>query len=105
MFSQPTHANETVPYFGDMPIMSGFSYLNDSLIVFDKPQGQIVEASLICEVNCSAPNAIRDYYHRTLSNLGWVRHQTSSYVKKQQQLTFDIKSENQSVIVVFQRES
>ena len=101
----PAHANETVPYFDDIPKISGFSYIDDSLIIFDKPEGQIIEASLICEKNCPELKAIDEYYHRVLSNLGWVKNSPKTYMKSGQRLTLDTKHEGQSVILIFQQEN
>lgn len=61
----------------DIPVMPGFQDMTQSILVFDKPGGQVVEASA-WSTHVSADEVI-GYYDQALSPLGWVRSGTGVY--------------------------
>lgn len=68
-FAQESHVE--APVIGDLhiPLMPGLQELETSRILFDKPEGRIVETELAGPV---AAQAAREYYGNTLPPLGWV---------------------------------
>lgn len=53
----------------DLPIMDGMSEKTDKIVVFDTPEGRIVETTL----ETSRGNIqVFTYYRQTLQQLGWV---------------------------------
>ena len=54
----------------DMPLADGVVELADGALVFDKPEGRIVQVTALRE-GASTPALIRQFYMDTLPNLGW----------------------------------
>jgi len=54
----------------DLPLMPGLRERAERTLVFDTPQGRIVEAFASGTV---APGAVLDFYAETLPQLGWRR--------------------------------
>lgn len=54
--------------FDDVPLMPGFHELADSLLIFDKPDGKIIQSEA-----CGAASwaAVRGFYTGALPQLGW----------------------------------
>ncbi len=96
-------ANEAIPYINDIPVMPQFSYVTDSLLIFDKPQGQIVEATILCEDSCPSNTNIQNFYSDSLSNLGWSNSLQSAnkYYSNNRQLSFTIQNDNGASIITF----
>lgn len=73
VFSSPAGAEE--PRFfselSDIPLMPGLFELADDTVVFDKPEGRIVESSAASETENI--NQIKAFYDSALPQLGWVR--------------------------------
>ena len=84
-------AETPIPYFSGIPVMSGFEIIPDSILVFDKPQGQIAQVSLICDHACPTLKAVQSYYDGVLGALGWGRTKISPYVyrKNSHQIRYD----------------
>lgn len=67
-------AAETAQFFSsvpDMPLMDGLTELTDQTVVFDKPEGRIVESVALIEG--PAPDNVLRFYNETLPQLGWAR--------------------------------
>jgi hypothetical protein len=66
----PVAANATdfVPGTEDVPVMAGLKAESDSAIVFDKPQGRIVQARFHGRL---ARGEVETFYTATLPQLGW----------------------------------
>lgn len=61
----------TVPYTDGIPLMNGFNITEDDIVIFDKPEGRIVEVIAWCDTNCAPSTQIKEYYQKTLSSMGW----------------------------------
>ena len=57
-----------VPGTEDVPLMPGLAPVGDAPLVFDKPEGRIVEAQARGKL---ARAGVRDFYGATLPQLGW----------------------------------
>jgi len=64
----PARAQQFVPGTEDVPLMRELAPVKDSDLVFDKPEGRIIEASARGKVTKSA---VRSFYASTLPQLGW----------------------------------
>ena len=54
----------------DVPLAAGLRELPDAVLVFDKPQGRIVQITARADTQFS-PTAIQQFYRTSLPNLGW----------------------------------
>ena len=104
-------ANDNViPYFDGIPVMPNFEIIDDGLILFDKPEGQIAEAALICRNQCPNETDIKNYYATALPQLGWtsLNETKTRFIKQDKKLNFSISNTSDSdafVILAFQSES
>jgi|SRR5579863_7351763 len=62
------HAQEFVPGTEDLPLMKELVTVDGSAVVFNKPEGRIIEATARGKVSISA---VRSFYGETLPQLGW----------------------------------
>jgi hypothetical protein len=66
----PAWAQGFVPGTEDVPLMPGLIVQANSGVVFDKPQGRIVEAKARGRLKRAQ---VREFYAATLPSLGWSR--------------------------------
>lgn len=73
----------------DMPVMPGLVEDLDATVVFDRPDGRIVEAAAAGPVT---PAAIRQFYQAALPSLGWEAKAGASMVFRRgaERLSLDI---------------
>jgi hypothetical protein len=64
----PASAEEFVPGTEDLPLMRELSPVKGTDLVFDKPEGRIVEATARGKVT---RKAVESFYAATLPQLGW----------------------------------
>jgi hypothetical protein len=64
----PARAQQFVPGTEDVPLMRELAPVKDSDLVFDKPEGRIIEASARGKVTKAA---VRSFYASALPQLGW----------------------------------
>ncbi len=94
----------------DVPLMPGLYELTDETVVFDKPEGRIVESSAVSETQ--NVNKIKGFYAQTLPQLGWQRQAVpqnagkaaigaDSYVREGETLTLKTETRHQLNIVRF----
>lgn len=68
----------------DIPLKPGLVELSDQTLIFDKPQGRIVES--IAEIENGTQDDIRLYYAQSLPQLGWEQEGKGAYSRKQERL-------------------
>lgn len=68
----------------DVPLMSGLRELLDDAVVFDKPEGLIVEAVAVS--GTLALSAVEEFYSRTLPGMGWVEKGSLLFDRQGQRL-------------------
>lgn len=97
---------ETSPRFfemlNDVPLMPGLEEILDRSMVFDKPEGRIVESVAAGEEGDL--KGIRDFYSQTLPQLGWREISQDIYIREDEQLRMTLKQENGAGVVTFQLE-
>lgn len=74
----------------DLPIMDGMTEREDLVVVFDTPEGRIVETTLETAVG---PQQVLTYYRRTLTQLGWKPVGTSEkfYLREKESMSIDVQ--------------
>ena len=73
----------------DIPLMPGLYELIEKTIVFDKPEGRIVESSAVSETENA--NKIKEFYDSILPQLGWAP-QGDSYIRQDEILRLSVDS-------------
>lgn len=83
----------------DLPIMPGLEELTDQGLVFDKPEGRIVEAFAEGDL---APDDVAVFYSRTLPELGWEAESAGLYRREGEVLAIEVQgTQNGGVLVAF----
>ncbi len=73
----------------DVPLMPGLYELTEKTVVFDKPEGRIVESFAVSEAENASQ--IKGFYDSILPQLGWVR-QGDSYSRGEEILRLSVDS-------------
>lgn len=79
-------AEAFVPGLDDLPLMGGLNGRADEAVVFEAPAGRIVEAWADGAV---AREAVRDFYRRTLPQLGWRETGADRYRRESETLQIE----------------
>lgn len=74
----------------DMPLMPGLVELPDQTVIFDKPEGRIVES--VASMEALSPEAIKAYYESALPQLGWQPVADNSFIRKAERLQLGFES-------------
>ncbi len=92
-------AERFVPGMQDLPLMKELAAVDGSDIVFDKPEGRIVEAIARGKVK---RDAVRAFYTATLPQLGWEPAASAdSWVRESETLHLDFKGRDGDLWVTF----
>lgn len=75
----------------DVPVMQGMEEMQDYILVFDKPEGRIIE-TLVHTDNIPVDD-IRSYYSQTLPQLGWQKTSSDEFVREQEKLSMQYEKE------------
>lgn len=71
----------------DLPLMTGLTEDKDNSVVFDTPEGRIVEAIAFGRLNSEA---VREFYRKTLPQFGWIQRGKTEYIREMEMLRFQI---------------
>jgi hypothetical protein len=91
-------AAEFVAGTEDVPLMPGLAPIAESSIVFDKPEGRIVEAQARGPVSRSAVSA---FYGTTLPQLGWRAAGVDAWSREAELLRLDFHGHDGALTVGF----
>jgi hypothetical protein len=95
----PAHAQQFVPGTEDVPLMKELKPVDGSDLVFDKPEGRIIEASARGKVGRAA---VRGLYSSTLPQLGWKTAATAdSWTRETETLHLDFAGRDGDLWVTF----
>jgi len=94
----PAMAGDFVPGTEDVPVMPGLTPVADSALVFDKPQGRIVEAQFQGRLKRAQ---IAAFYAETLPQLGWRQTGTDSWQRDDEILHLEFGETDGEVTVGF----
>lgn len=75
----------------DLPIMPGLTEDTNSAIIFDKPDGRIIETRA---TGALPANIIDTFYNRALPALGWVPVADHTFFRSGEELTYTVITEN-----------
>jgi hypothetical protein len=92
LFSFQIHAAGSPQFFSsipDMPLMDGLTELTDQTVVFDKPEGRIVES--VALIDGQASDSVLKFYGETLPQLGWTRIADLSFRRENEILTISVE--------------
>jgi hypothetical protein len=91
-------ADEFVAGTEDLPLMPGLAAVAGSSLVFDKPQGRIVEAQAAGKVSRSA---VQSFYGATLPQLGWTSAGANAWRREGELLRLDFHGQDGALTVGF----
>lgn len=83
----------------DIPAMQGLSEIEDYALVFDKPEGRIVE--MVAQIKGASVDAVRRYYAGVLPQLGWAKEREDHYIRGNERLALDFEQESAGNFVRF----
>jgi hypothetical protein len=82
----------------DIPLMPGLRNEPNTLVVFDKPQGRIVEAEARGKVTRAA---VEKFYAASLPELGWKADGPDGWRRDEEELRIDFKGHDGDLRVAF----
>ncbi len=74
----------------DVPLVSGLEELRDQTVIFDKPEGRIIES--VAEIESGFLEAVKRAYQETLPQLGWNLLSDNFYVREKESLVLNFES-------------
>lgn len=104
ILSSTLRASEAmVPYFDGVPVMPGFTAAADEALIFDKPEGRVIEITAWCDADCPPPQDIKSYYKNALTGLGWHLRPGGEFAKDQDTVHMEILQDERerTTIIVF----
>jgi hypothetical protein len=91
-------ADDFVAGTEDVPLMPGLAPVAGSSLIFDKPQGRIVEAQAAGKLSRGAVHA---FYGKTLPELGWKPAGANAWEREGERLLIDVKEHGGGLTVGF----
>lgn len=91
--SLSAQAESNVAFFSsleDVPIAPGISELQEQTVLYDKPEGRIIES--VASMNEVSQSSVLSFYHRTLPQMGWNKISGTRFYRETEFL--DIVFEN-----------
>ena len=79
--------------------MPGLYEMLDESVVFDKPEGRIIESS--AAVEAVTEQEIHRFYAQTLPQLGWNQVGADTFIRQGESLTLNIESRGNYNVVRF----
>jgi hypothetical protein len=98
MLVASARAEEFVTGTEDVPLMPGLTFVTGSDLVFDKPEGRIVEAQARGAVSRVE---VRAFYASSLPQLGWKRIGPDQWRRDAEHLTLDFDGKDGHLTVSF----
>ena len=88
--SSPAFANiDYSRVIEDLPLMQGMDEKADTAIIFDKPEGRIIDLS--ADIQAEAETVLR-FYDSALPSLGWQIVSTGRYTRGNEELVIFVES-------------
>lgn len=95
-FAFPAKGEEFIPYLDSVPLMQGFNASTETALIFDKPEGRVIEVDAWCDLDCPDQKTIEEYYAHAMKILGWTALERNSYIKETETLVIEIYSQTQN---------
>ena len=83
----------------DIPAMNGLIELEDYTLVYDKPEGRIIE--MVARLEGQSIENVRQYYKSTLPELGWRVVNDNLYARGAENLSLGYETRNGQSYVRF----
>jgi len=96
--ASPASAEEFVSGTEDVPLMTGLAIIPGSALVFDKPEGRIVEAQAH---GVLARAKVEAFYDASLPQLGWKKIGTDRWQRDAERLKLDFTGADGHLTVGF----
>jgi|SRR5579862_2189638 len=96
--SAAASADEFVAGTEDVPLMPGLTFVAGSDLVFDKPEGRIVEAQAQGPL---ARAKVQAFYAASLPPLGWKKIGADRWQRDAERLTLDFRGPDGHLVVGF----
>jgi hypothetical protein len=84
--------------FEDLPLMEGLTQVAQGSVLFDTPQGRIVQASAIGAVT---QDAVLTFYTLTLPQLGWTEVAEATFRREGEILRLEFSDADHQLMVQF----
>ena len=99
VFAGPSWANDPVGFMQtmeDVPLMPGLRELADHAVVFDQPEGRIVEVTAVADNMTAGTGSapITAFYSQTLPQLGWTAEGPGVWVREKERLSLQFSAAN-----------
>jgi hypothetical protein len=94
----PARAEEFVPGTEDIPLMPGLAPVANSALVFDKPEGRIVETRV---AGATTRAKVEAFYAASLPPLGWTPLGRDRWRRDAERLTLDFSEARGGLAVGF----
>ncbi|WP_259781533.1 hypothetical protein [Aestuariispira ectoiniformans] len=91
-------AQDFVPGSEDLPLMDALSIQDKDAVVFDDPEGRIVEAFATGTVS---EDEVLAFYRNTLPELGWQQLSATSFSREDETLTLEFSEQDDLLVVRF----
>ena len=98
LLTAPARADGFVSGAEDLPLMAGLTEDEGANLIFDKPDGRIVEAWATGALRRAAVAA---FYAETLPELGWQQLDSASWAREGERLRIDITGGDDALTVHF----
>jgi hypothetical protein len=91
----------------DLPLMPGLREIPEATMVFDKPDGRLIQAVAVSKINGTAnspaisPAALWRFYDETLPQLGWRRAGQGFFVRDGEGLRISVEKNGPALTVRF----
>jgi hypothetical protein len=96
--SAPKPAPAFLSVMDDVPLMPGLTEHKDAAVVFDKPEGRIVEAEAAGRL---ARADVLKFYAASLPQLGWRAQGSGRFLRDREELTLNFSGTAPSLTVRF----
>ncbi len=96
--ASPVTAEEFVAGTEDVPLMPGLAFVAGSDLVFDKPEGRIVEAQA---QGALARAKVQAFYAASLPQLGWKKIGVDHWQRDTERLKLDFRGQDGRLTVGF----
>jgi hypothetical protein len=98
LFAFADHRQAFVGGLEDLPLMDGLAEDRSAGLIFDKPDGRLVDAFAYGPITAEA---VRTFYRDTLPELGWRVVGPLTFEREGERLRIDIESAENGVMVRF----
>lgn len=91
-------AQDFVPGAEDLPLMGGLRIQEEGSVVFDSPNGRVVEAFA---TGLLEEDDVLVFYSETLPEMGWRQTGPRAFEREDETLTFDFSEQDEFLVVRF----